>query len=127
MVAMVILTIGLVSLAELLAVSLRLQQLGRNETQAVRLAQDKLDQLMSLDWDAALPIQINAVDSLASNVANYFDTEDGYTRRWDVAAGPNSAAGAEPNIRLVTIRVIPDVTDRRTASPYELVSIIHRW
>ncbi len=51
---MVILTIGLVSLAELLAISLRMQQLGRNETAAIRLAQDKLDQLSVLNFDAAL-------------------------------------------------------------------------
>ena len=54
---MVILTIGLVSLAELLAISLRMQQLGRNETAAIRLAQDKLDQLSVLNFDPALTIQ----------------------------------------------------------------------
>ena len=125
---MMVLTIGVVSMAALMAVTLRLQQLGRNETQAVRLAQDKLDQLMSLSFDAEPSIQINVVDSLASNVANYFDTDvPGYTRRWDVEAGPDSAAGAVPNLRRITIRVIPEVGDRRIASPYELVSIIHRW
>ena len=123
---MMVLTIGLVSLAELLAVSIRLQQLGRNETQAVRLAQDKLDQLMSLNFDTALTIQIGG--SLTADVANYNDTDvQGYTRRWLVAAGPDSAGGPVPDLRMITIRVIPDVADRRTASPYDLVSIIRRW
>ena len=121
---MVVLTIGLVSLAELMAVTLRLQQLGRNETQAVRLAQDRMDRLMSLNFTTAASIQLNGVNSLASNVANYFDTEvEGYTRRWDIAAGPD----ANPDLRVVTIRVIPNVVDARTTSEYELVSIIRRW
>lgn len=125
MVALVILTIGLVSLAELLAVTLRLQQLGRNETSAVRLASDLMDQLRSLNFDLAPTVQIGG--SLTANVTNYNDTVPGYRRRWLVEAGPASAAGAVPNLRQVTIRVIPDVTDNRTASTYQLVSIIHRW
>lgn len=124
MVAMVVLTIGLVSLAELLAVTLRLQQLGRNETQAVRLAQDRMDRLMSLNFTTAASIQLNGSDSLASDVANYFDTEvQGYTRRWDIEAGPDG----NPDLRIVTIRVIPATVDARTTAEYELVSIIRRW
>ena len=122
MVAMVILTIGLVAMAEMLAVTLRLQQLGRNESAAVRLAQDKLDQLMSLNFDTATTIAIGG--SLSANSANHFDTDvAGYTRRWVVAAGPDASA----DLRQITIRVIPGNRDRRTASPYDLVSIIRRW
>lgn len=121
MVAMVILTIGLVSLAELLAVSLRMQQLGRNETQAVRLTTDKLDQLNSLNFDTALTIQIGG--SLTANVANHFDTDvPGYTRRWLVEAGPDGNA----NLRQITIRVIPTNTDARVNSSFEMISIIRR-
>lgn len=130
-VALLVLTVGLVSMAELLAVGLRLQMLSRNETEAVRLAQDKRDQLMSLHFDTAAEIAINAVDSLASDVPNYFDHVTvgesgkafGYTRRWDVAAGPDGSA----NLRELTILIIPDSADRRTQSPYQLVSIIRRW
>ncbi len=50
LVAVVILTVALVSMAELMAVTLRLQQLGRNQTTATRLAQDKIDELMSQNW-----------------------------------------------------------------------------
>ena len=49
-VAMVVCTIGLVAMAELLAVTLRLQQLGRNSTSAVRLAQDKVDELTTMTF-----------------------------------------------------------------------------
>ena len=132
---MVVLTIGLVSLAEMLAVTLRLQQLGRNEMQAVRLAQDKLDQLMSLDFTN---VQITVAGSLTSNDANHFDTTAGpdgtlgntddipqmagYTRRWLVTTHPDST-----NLRQITIRVIPQVTDSRTAATFDLVSIIRDW
>ncbi len=122
---MVILTIGLVSLAELLAVTMRLQQLGRNETSAVRLAEDLMDQLRSLNFDTAPALQIGG--SLSNDVTNFNDTVPGYRRRWVVAAGPASAAGAVPNLRQITVRVIPDVSDGRTASTYEIVTIIHRW
>lgn len=127
MVAMVILIIGLVSLAELLAVSLRMQQLGRNETAAVRIAQDKLDWLETGNFDLEPSIQIGG--SLTADVANYNDSPlddagvtKGYHRRWLVEAGPDGSAF----LRQVTIRVIPDVGDRRTATPYDLVSIIRR-
>lgn len=121
MVAMVILTIGLVSLAELLAISLRMQQLGRNETEAVRLATDKLDQLNSLNFDTAATIQIGG--SLTANVADHFDTDvQGYTRRWLVEAGPDG----NPDLRQITIRVIPTLIDVRTTSEFEMISIIRR-
>ena len=45
--AIVIMTIALVSLSELMAITLRLQMLGRNQTAAARLAQDKVDELMT--------------------------------------------------------------------------------
>lgn len=128
---MLIATIGLVSLAELLAVTLRLQQLGRNETAAVRLAEDLMDQLRSLNFDTAASIQLGAggaaAGSLTADVADYNDTVPGYRRRWRVEAGPASAAGAVPDLRQVTIRVIPIVNDNRTVSTYELVTFIHRW
>jgi type II secretory pathway pseudopilin PulG len=139
MVAMMVCTVGLVAMAQLMAVTLRLQQLGRNSTSAVRLAQDKVDELTTMTWDTTAPTYNAAIacgGSLTANSANHNDTpmEDngtpanpaddtrtkGYTRRWLVAAGPD----ADPNLRRVTVRVIPEVTDRRTASPYDLTTII---
>ena len=133
-VAMMVCTIGLVAMAELLAVTLRLQQLGRNSTSAMRLAQDKVDELVGLDFVASPAVVCGG--SLDADVANYNDTPlqdngtpddpaddtitKGYTRRWLVAAGPDG----DPNLRTVTVRVIPDVNDRRTASPYDLITII---
>jgi len=134
MVAMVICTIGLVSMAELLAVTLRLQQLGRNSTSAVRLAQDKVDELTTMNFTTNAAVACGG--SIDADVANYNDTPmqdngtpddptddtvtKGYTRRWVVSAGPD----ADPNLRMVTVRVLPDVTDRRTASPFDLTTVI---
>jgi type IV pilus assembly protein PilV len=126
LVAMLVFTVGIVALAQLMAVSVYMQAHGRNQTSAVRLAQDRLDQLMSLNFDTSPEVQITdpGVDSLSANVANYFDTDiTGYTRRWLIEEGPD----ANPDLRQITIRVIPDVRDRRTFTPYELMSIIRRW
>lgn len=123
-VALLIFTIGIVGLAQLMAVSLRMQAHGRNQTSAVRLAQDKLDQLMSLQFASAPQVQITGSDSLSANVVNFFDNDvQGYTRRWRVEQGPDANA----NLRQITIRVIPDLRDRPIATPYQLVSIIRRW
>ena len=140
-VAMMVCTIGLVAMAELMAVTLRLQQLGRNSTSAVRLAQDKVDELTSMPFDPAAANynpQVSCGGNLDANDAdgNHSDTpmEDngtpdnladdtltkGYTRRWLISAGPDGDA----NLRAVTVRVVPDVADRRMAAPYDLTTII---
>ena len=92
---MVILTIGMVAMAELMAITLRLQQLGRNQTAATRLAQDKIDELMSQNWAAAPQLAVGG--SLTADQANHFDTPPtfagstalSYRRRWVVANGPD--------------------------------------
>lgn len=125
---MVILTIALVSMAELMAITLRMQQLGRNQTAAIRLAQDKIDELTTATFAHA---SMQCGGNLAADEANYnddaYDEDDddanledrGYHRRWLVAAAPDGA-----NLRLVTVRVIPESTDRRISSPFELTTII---
>jgi Tfp pilus assembly protein PilV len=139
LVAMVVCTIGLVAMAELMAVTLRLQQLGRNSTSAVRLAQDKIDELTTMPFNPAAALYNPAVScggSITANVANHNDTPladngtpndtaddtkpKGYTRRWIISAGPDG----DPNLRAVTVRVTPEVRDRRVASPYDLTTFI---
>ena len=120
-VAMVVCTVGLVSLAELMAATLRMQQLSQNSTQAVRLAQDKIDELTTLSF--ATDLSVACGGSLTADVANHNDVPGngaGYRRRWVVAAGPDG----DTNLREVTVRVIPDVRDARTASTYSLTTII---
>ncbi len=138
-VAMMVCTVGLVAMAELMAVTLRLQQLGRNSTSAARLAQDKIDELTTLPFNPAAANYNDAIacgGSIDVDAAPYSDipmedngtpddlTDDtvrkGYTRRWLVGPGPDN----DPDLRQVTVRVIPDVTDRRTSSPYDLTTFI---
>ncbi|MGE0039572.1 MAG: prepilin-type N-terminal cleavage/methylation domain-containing protein [Vicinamibacterales bacterium] len=124
LVASLILTVSLVALGELLAVSTRLFMLGRESTEAVRLAQDKIEELAKADFDTTPGLQLTGANSLDSDVANYFDTPAvGYTRRWQVDAGPD----ANPSLRQVTVRVIPTLTDRRVAAPVEIVTIVRKW
>lgn len=117
---MLVCTVGLVGMASLLAVTLRMQQLGRNSTSAVRLAQDKVDELSAISF-ATVGSSISCGGSLTANNANYNDiTEPGWTIRWQVQAGPDG----DLNLRQVTVRVVPNITDRRVTTPYDLVAVI---
>ena len=117
---MMVCTVGLIAMAELMAVTLRMQQLGRNSTHAVRMAQEKVDELTSLTFANAA---MACGGSLTDDDPDHFDdgtlNNVGYHRRWVVGTAPDGA-----NLRLVTVRVIPEVTDRRTASPFDLITII---
>ena len=127
---MVILTVALVSMAELMAITLRMQQLGRNQTQAARLAQDKIDELMSLNFANA---QVAIGGSLTADVANHWDiptlngVQQPYRRRWTVAAGPVDPPVPANSIRILTVRVTPRVTDTRTVATTEITTLIRCW
>ena len=123
MVGTLVLTIALVGMAELLAVSLRMHQLGRTSTAASRLAQDKFEELMKMNFNTNPAIQVNVNNTLASNVTNYWDTRPGSTRRWQVSAGP----AGNPRLRTVVVRIIPDVTDRRMTDVFTLTTILRAW
>jgi Tfp pilus assembly protein PilV len=123
LVATIVLTVGLVAMAELLAISLRMHQLGRASTTATRLAQDKFEEMMKMNFATNPAIQVNGANTLASNVTNYFDIVPGYTRRWQVSAGPD----ANPRLRNVVLRVIPDVNDRRTADVITITEVLRSW
>jgi type IV pilus modification protein PilV len=124
MVAMLVLTIGLVATAQLLAVSLQMHQIGRNSTTATRLAQDKFEEMMKMQFSNPA-IQVNGSNTLASNVTNYFDApaNSGYTRRWQVQAGP----GANPSLRIVTIRIVPDNPDIRAGGDFSVTTVLRSW
>jgi hypothetical protein len=132
LVATVILTITLVSIAELMAITIRMQMLGRNQTSATRLAQDKIDELMSTNFaDPALSLGGN----LTGDDPNHFDSDDQnlYKRRWLVAAFPDDpivVAGDPADqgmLRVLTVRVTPIVTDLRGSAPAEIVTVIRCW
>jgi Tfp pilus assembly protein PilV len=124
LIATIVLTVALVAMAELLAVTLRMHQLGRTSAQASRLAQDKFEELMKMNFATNPAIQVNATDTLAADVANYFDTTiPGYTRRWRVSAGP----AGNPSLRTVVVRVIPQVNDRRMTDIFTMTTVLRSW
>ena len=131
LIAFVLLTVALVSMAELMAITLRMQQLGRNQTAAARMAQDKIDELMSQNFTTNAQVSIGG--SLTADVANHFDvpTLNGvvqpYRRRWTVAAGPADPGVAANAVRILTVRVTPIVTDTRTVATTEVTTLIRCW
>ena len=131
LIAMIVLTVALVSLAELMAITLRMQMLGRNQT----AAQDKVDELMNQNFNTSPSVAIGG--SLTADFANHFDAPSAlYKRRWVVAAGPAdpdvvAAAGLVPPQavlpRLLTVRIIPLVTDNRSSTTTEITTVIRCW
>jgi hypothetical protein len=117
--------VGLVAMAELLAVSVRMHQLGRSSTTATRLAQDKFEEMMKMNFATNPAIQVSGTDTLAADVANYFDAPagTGYTRRWFVQPGPNG----NTRLRLVTVRVLPASPDFRVAAPFTVTTVLRSW
>jgi len=131
LIAMVILTIALVSMAELMAITLRMQQLGRNQTLAMRLAQDKVDELMSRNFTFA---ELAVGGSLTADVANHFDVPAAgtaanlnYRRRWFVETIASDNGAPADSLRRVTVRVIPVRNDRRISNPVDIVTIVRCW
>ena len=117
LIAMVILTIALVSMAELMAITLRMQMMGRNQTSAIRLVQSKIDEIVAVNFANAV---VAVGGSVTADVANYNDTPvNGYHRRWAIAA-----IAGETRVRSLTVRVIPTINDRRTNAQVELTTII---
>lgn len=121
--AIFVLTVGLVALAQLLVVSVRMHQLSRNTEVATQLAETKFEELMKLNFTTEPSVQITGADSLNNDVANYFDVPDGlpFTRRWLVEAGPVDRT------RRVTVRMVPLQTDLLIYKPVQLTTIIRQW
>ncbi len=120
MVASLVLTIGLVSLVQLLIVSTMTHHDAREATIATQQAEAKLDELVKMNF-AAPPVQITGADTLDANVANYFDEPvTAVTRRWRVQAGPTGGT------RLVTVRVL-NTRARRYGREVELTTVLRQW
>jgi Tfp pilus assembly protein PilV len=118
--AMVILTVALVSMAELMAVTIRMQMLGRNETAAIRMVTAKIDELVALNFTGASAALVAVGGSLTGDVAGYNDDPAaGFHRRWQI-----TAITGQTRIRTLTVRVIPQIIDRRTNAQVQLTTII---
>src|SRR5688500_14438117 len=82
-----ILTIGLVGIAGLLAVTTQMHIGAREAARSTRLAQDKVDELMKLNFTVDPEVAIGG--SITEDLENHFESPlDGVTLRWVVADGP---------------------------------------
>jgi prepilin-type N-terminal cleavage/methylation domain-containing protein len=125
LVAVVVLTVGLVSLAQLLAVSVRMHQLSRNTEVATQLAEQKFEELMKLNFvtEAAVQVTPNGADTLNTDVTDYFDLPENapFSRRWLVENGPVDRT------RRVTVRVVPLQAGLMGYRTVQLTTIIRQW
>ena len=121
LVATVILVIGLVAMAELMAITLRMQMLGKNETAAIRLIQSKMDELVAVSFTGTNAASVAVGGSLTTDVSTYNDTPagSGFKRRWQI-----TAIAGETTVRTLTVTIIPTVNDRRTNAQVQLSTII---
>ena len=122
LIATLVLTIGLVAMAQLLGVSMLMHLNARETSTATELAQAKVDELMKMNLALAAAVQITPAspDSLTTNVADYFDSpQAAITRRWRVAAGPTA------NTRVLTVRVINPRA--RQGGQVDVSTIIRQW
>jgi Tfp pilus assembly protein PilV len=112
-----ILTLGMVSIAGLLAVTIQAQIGARESARSTRLAQEKVDELMKMNFTAA---DVSIGGNLDANVANHNETPiPGVTLRWVVAAGPTD------DTRVLTVRVQNMRAQQQRRA--DLTTIIRQW
>jgi type II secretory pathway pseudopilin PulG len=123
LISMLVMTVGLVGMAQLMAVTTVGHSDAREASMGTELAQAKLDELsgMNLATDAAVQITPPSPDSLDQNVADYFDQPaGGITRRWKVEAGPSTGT------RIVTLRVI-NTASRQYGDSIYFRTMLRQW
>ncbi len=121
LVCTLVLTIGLVAIAALLAVTTQMQMGARESARSMRLAQAKVDELARLDFEDDVEMSM-CEDCLDADVANHNESVDGLsgiTLRWNVDDGPTE------DTRLVTVRVLNLRAQQYRAT--DLTTIIREW
>ena len=124
LIAVTVLTVGLLGTAQLLALTMHTHLRARETTTATRLVNAKIEEFMKTNFatDPSVQVSGSAPDPLEQNVTNYFDLPGPtYTRRWRVQAGPTGTT------RLVTIRLVPAQTDVQMATQVEMTTVIRQW
>ena len=118
LVSMLILTIGMMAIAGLLAVTTQMALGAREAARSTRLAQDKIDELMKLNFTTAPAVAIGG--DLTADVANYSEAPlNGVTLRWAVVAGPTD------DLRVLTLRVVNMRSEQYRNT--DLTTIIRKW
>lgn len=89
LIAMVVTMVGLLSVAGMLSVGIRLQTESRDATAAGAIARLKMEELQNFSPTA--PQRVRG-GSLTSNLSGYFDTPDTrFVRRWQVETSPTDS------------------------------------
>ncbi len=110
LIAMVITTIGLLAVAGLITIGIRLQTESRDAIMANSLARAKIEELQNY---APTATQRTRGGNLANNVAGYNDSPDSrYQRRWMVETNP-ADAGVPANTQRITVVVVANTPDVR--------------
>jgi len=118
LISMVVLTVGLVGIAALLAITTQMHVGARESARSTRLAQDKFDELMKLDFAADPEVAVGG--SLDADEDDYFEQPmTGVTVRWVVADGPTDQT------RVVTVRVLNERAQQYRTT--DLSTIIRQW
>jgi Tfp pilus assembly protein PilV len=118
LISMVVMTIGLVGIAALLAITTQMHIGARESARSTRLAQDKFDDLMKLNFDSDPEVAVGG--DLDADETDYFEQPmTGVTVRWAVADGPTN------DTRVVTVRVLNERAQHYRKT--ELVTVIRQW
>jgi len=89
----------------------------------MRMVQSKIDQLVAVDFFPTDNPLVAVGGSLTSDVTGYNDIpQNGYHRRWQVES--LGTTGELPRVRKLTVKIIPEVSDRRTNAEVQITTFI---
>jgi prepilin-type N-terminal cleavage/methylation domain-containing protein len=125
MMAIVMMSFGLLAMAGLMVSSTQVQQLSTTRSQMTLIAESKLEELRSYGQTAAadpLRARLNVGGSMAGPVAGYADSAQApggrwYYRRWQIV---DDIAG----IRRVNLRVVPRYDDKYVARQVQFTTLV---
>ena len=104
LIAMVVTTIGLLAVAQLIVVGIRLQSESRDATAANAYARAKIEELQNYAPTATQRVRGG---DLTTNVNGYNDAPDvRFTRRWQIEVSPTDA-GVPSGTQRISVVVVP--------------------
>lgn len=120
LIAMVITTVGLLSVAGLISIGIRLQTESRDAILAGSLARAKVEELQNYAPTASQRVRGG---SLTANISNYNDSPDSrYTRRWQIETYPTDA-GVPQGTQKITVALVSNYEDVRLPS-IQIVTLV---
>jgi prepilin-type N-terminal cleavage/methylation domain-containing protein len=125
MMAIVMLSFGLLGMAGLMVSSTQVQQLSTTRSQMTLVAESKLEELRAygMTSDTVLRARLNIGGSTVAPLAGYADSAQApggrwYYRRWHIV---NDIA---PGMRRVNLRVVPQYDDKYVSRQVQFTSLL---